>query len=326
MAKNKTNTKALAQSKRHRRRMLTFWRMMRYGVANFSRNAWLTVAATAVMTITLLIIFTTVVASQAMVDTVREMQKNIDMSIPVKRDIPTRDANKIADELRKLSNVDKVTFISSSEKRAQAAEEKKSNSKYLEALNTATNMFPGELRIGLKNVNDTSQLDEFIKTNEDVKKYLDPDNPPSFAGERRSAIKNLTQSIDFAQKLGIGASILFVIISSLIVFNTIRMAIFNRKDEIEMMKLIGANKSFIRGPFVVESMVYGFVSGVLATILGMLVLQLVKDRLIVAGIVLQPPVDLLVAYIPFVTIGMIILGAIVGAISSMLATRRYLKI
>ena len=299
---------------------------MRYGVANFSRNAWLTVAATAVMTITLLIIFTTVVASQAMVDTVREMQKNIDMSIPVKRDIPTRDANKIADELRKLSNVDKVTFISSSEKRAQAAEEKKSNSKYLEALNTATNMFPGELRIGLKNVNDTSQLDEFIKTNEDVKKYLDPDNPPSFAGERRSAIKNLTQSIDFAQKLGIGASILFVIISSLIVFNTIRMAIFNRKDEIEMMKLIGANKSFIRGPFVVESMVYGFVSGVLATILGMLVLQLVKDRLIVAGIVLQPTVDLLVAYIPFVTIGMIILGAIVGAISSMLATRRYLKI
>ena len=326
MAKNKTNTKALAQSKRHRRRMLTFWRMMRYGVANFSRNAWLTVAATAVMTITLLIIFTTVVASQAMVDTVREMQKNIDMSIPVKRDIPTRDANKIAYELRKLSNVDKVTFISSSEKRAQAAEEKKSNSKYLEALNTATNMFPGELRIGLKNVNDTSQLDEFIKTNEDVKKYLDPDNPPSFAGERRSAIKNLTQSIDFAQKLGIGASILFVIISSLIVFNTIRMAIFNRKDEIEMMKLIGANKSFIRGPFVVESMVYGFVSGVLATILGMLVLQLVKDRLIVAGIVLQPTVDLLVAYIPFVTIGMIILGAIVGAISSMLATRRYLKI
>ncbi len=326
MAKNKTNTKALAQSKRHRRRMLTFWRMMRYGVANFSRNAWLTVAATAVMTITLLIIFTTVVASQAMVDTVREMQKNIDMSIPVKRDIPTSDANKIADELRKLSNVDKVTFISSSEKRAQAAEEKKSNSKYLEALNTATNMFPGELRIGLKNVNDTSQLDEFIKTSEDVKKYLDPDNPPSFAGERRSAIKNLTQSIDFAQKLGIGASILFVIISSLIVFNTIRMAIFNRKDEIEMMKLIGANKSFIRGPFVVESMVYGFVSGVLATILGMLVLQLVKDRLIVAGIVLQPTVDLLVAYIPFVTIGMIILGAIVGAISSMLATRRYLKI
>lgn len=95
MAKNKTNTKALAQSKRHRRRMLTFWRMMRYGVANFSRNAWLTVAATAVMTITLLIIFTTVVASQAMVDTVREMQKNIDMSIPVKCDIPTRDANKL---------------------------------------------------------------------------------------------------------------------------------------------------------------------------------------------------------------------------------------
>lgn len=300
--------------------------MMRYGVANFSRNAWLTVAATVVMTITLMIIFTTVVARQAMVDSVAELQRKVDMSIYLKGDTLDNEAQKIAESLRGLSNVEHVAYISAKDAREDFANQNKSDAKLLEALNNATNKFFGTLRISLKNINDTSQLDEFVKTNELVKENIDPDRQPSFAGSRRTAIKNLAQSIDFAQKIGIGASILFVAISSLIVFNTIRMAIFNRKDEIEMMKLIGANKSFIRGPFVVEAMVYGFVAGVLATILGMITLQLVKPSLLSAGVALQPTIDFLTTYIPFVTIGMILLGALVGAVSSLLATRRYLKI
>lgn len=326
MAKSKTNAKALAQSKRHRRRMLTFWRMMHYGIANFSRNAWLTVAATVVMTITLLIIFTTVVARQAMLDSVVELQRKVDMSIYLKGDISDDTAQQITKALYSLSNVENVSYISAEQARQDFANENKTDPKLLEALNNADNKFFGTLRISLKNINDTSQLDEFVKTNALVKEHIDPDRQPSFAGTRRTAIKNLAQSIDFAQKLGIGASILFVAISSLIVFNTIRMAIFNRRDEIEMMKLIGANKSFIRGPFVVEAMVYGVVAGVLATVLGVIVVHLVAPSLLSAGVALQPTVDFLTTYMPLVTIGMILLGALVGAVSSLLATRRYLRI
>ena len=54
----------------------------------------------------------------------------------------------------------------------------------------------------------------------------------------------------------------------LIIFNTIRMAIFNRREEIQMMKLIGAEKSFIRGPFLVEAMMYGFFAAILAGVAG----------------------------------------------------------
>jgi cell division transport system permease protein len=326
MAKSKTNTKALAQSKRHRRTWLTFWRMVKYGVANFSRNTWLTIAATAVMTITLLIIFVTVVSRQVLVDSVTDLQRKVDMSIYLKGDTPDAQANRIADSLRGLSNVEQVTYISSTQARSDFAEQNKSDPKLLEALNNATNKFFGTLRIGLKNINDTTQLDEFVKTDVTVKKYMDPDRAPSFAGTRRSAIKNLASSIDFAQKIGIGASILFVAISSLIVFNTIRMAIFNRRDEIEMMKLIGANKGFIRGPFVVEAMVYGIVAGVLAMLLGMVALELAKPGLISAGVAVQPTIDFMTTYVPFVTVGMVLLGALVGAVSSLLATRRYLKI
>ena len=324
--KSKQNAKALAQSKRTRRQWLTFMRMIRYGINNFSRNAWLTIAATAVMTITLLIIFTSVVARQALVASVAELQKKVDMSIYLKSETPDATAQKIADDLRQLSNVSEVTYISAAQARADFAEANKSNPKMLEALNNATNKFFGTVRVSLKNINDTSQLDTFVKTNTTVKKYVDPDRSPSFAGSRRSAIKNLAQSIEFAQRVGIGASIVFIAISSLIVFNTIRMAIFNRKDEIEMMKLIGANKGFIRGPFVVEAMVYGFVSGVLATILGMVALTFAEPKLSAVGVAIQPIISFLTAYIPLVLAAMILLGALIGAVSSLLATRRYLKI
>src|SRR5690606_22091862 len=119
------------------------------------------------------------------------------------------------------------------------------------------------------------------------KKYADPDRPASFSGERRTAIQNIARWVDFAEKAGFGASLVFIIISSLIVFNTIRMAIFNRKEEIQMMRLIGADSSFIRGPFVVEAVVYGFIAAVLATVLGVGALYAVKEKLIEYQIAIQ---------------------------------------
>lgn len=326
-SKAKHSSKALAQSKRARRQWLTFLRMVRYGVNNFSRNAWLTVAATVVMTITLLIIFVTVSARQVLNDSVTELQKKVDMSIYLKNDTPDSEANKIADNLRQLSNVEEVTYINPRQARDAFAEEHKNDPKSLEALNNADNsFFFGTLRIGLKNINDTSQLQSFVNTNERVKKYLNAERKPSFAGTRQKAIKTLASSTEFAQRIGIGASIVFIAISSLIVFNTIRMAIFNRKDEIEMMKLIGANKGFIRGPFVIEAMVYGVVAGLLAAGLGLLVLNLAKPGLLQSGVAVQPTIDFVTTYFPIVIVGMVVLGALIGAVSSLLATRRYLKI
>ncbi len=326
MAKNKGTARAFAQQKRHRRKWLSFLRMCRYGINNFSRNAWLTVAATAVMTITLLIIFVTVSARNVLTDSVAEISRKVDMSIYLKGTIPDDQAKLITDDLMKLPNVQQVTYISAAQARDDFAQKNKSDAKTLEALNNATNKFFATLRINLKDINDVSQLDHFVKSNPRVKEYLDPSHPPSFAGSRRSAIQNLARWTDFAQKAGIVASIIFIAISSLIVFNTIRMAIFNRRDEIEMMKLIGADKSFIRGPFVVEAIVYGFIAGVAATALGFLTLNSSGSKLSEYGVAIQPTIDFLTTYLPFVLLAMIVLGALIGACSSLLATRKYLKI
>ncbi|MDX2776201.1 permease-like cell division protein FtsX [Streptomyces caniscabiei] len=326
MSKRKLDAKAFSQQKRKRRQWITFVRMCRYGINNFSRNAWLTIAATAVMTITLLVVFVTLAARNVLVDTVDEIRDKVDMSIYVKTDIKEADVKKIQADLEKLSTVRAVTYVSPAQARESFAEQNKGDAGTLDALNEATNQFPGTFRISPVDINDTSELQKFVETNDTVKKNLDPNREPSFAGERKSAIENIGRWVEFAERAGLVASAIFIAISSLIVFNTIRMAIFNRKDEIQMMKLIGADRNFIRGPFIVEAIVYGFIAAVVATVLGVVILYASAEKLLSYGVLVDSTIGFVTSYIGFVLLGMILLGAIIGVISSLLATRRYLKI
>lgn len=326
MAKNKQAPRALTQTKQTRRKWLTFVRMCRYGVNNFSRNLWLTIAATAVMTITLLVIFVTLAARQVLVDTVSTIKDRVDMSIYVRTDTTNDQASIIKTEIEKVPSVKSVTYISPEEARKNFASDNRADTRTLDALNEATNKLPGTFRVNIEDINNTTQLEQFIKENAVYKQAADPDRPASFSGERRSAIQNIGRWVDFAERAGIIASIVFIVISSLIVFNTIRMAIFNRKEEIQMMKLIGADRSFIRGPFIVEAVVYGVIAAVIATTLGVFGLYAAKDKLLSYEVAVNGTVDGVTMYIPFVLIAMIIIGALIGVISSLLATRKYLKI
>ena len=76
--------------KRKSRRLLTLWRMIRYGASNFTRNAWLTIAATAVMTVTLLIVFATIVSRGVLLQTIDEVSHKVDISLYLKNDTPSQ--------------------------------------------------------------------------------------------------------------------------------------------------------------------------------------------------------------------------------------------
>lgn len=322
----KMDAKSFALQKRKRRQWITFMRMCRYGINNFSRNAWLTIAATAVMSITLLIVFVTLSARSVLIDSIAEIKNKVDMSIYVKNTTTSEDVKKIQEGLEKLPSVRRVAYKSSEEARAEFAQQNKSNGTALDALNEATNEFPSVFRINPVDINKTDELRKFVDTNKTLKENIDPKRKPSFAGERRTAIESIGRWVNFAEQAGLIASIIFIAISSLIVFNTIRMAIFNRKDEIQMMKLIGADRSFIRGPFVVEAVVYGFIAAIVATGLGVGALYAMQTPLKKAEVAIDGVLQYVTIYIGFVLLGMIILGALIGVISSLLATRRYLKI
>jgi len=328
MAKNKKNvsSKTISKQKRHRRQWVTFLRMCRYGVNNFTRNAWLTVAATAIMTITLFVIFVSLVAHDVLTNTVDDLRDKVTMSIYLKTDATAENVEKIATDARALSSVTNVSIITPEQARDSFIDQEKNNASTLDAIKLANNQFPWTVSIKVVDINNTSQLASFVTDNAGLQENINAESPPSFAGDRREAIESIGTAANLAIQGGIAVSIVFTSISMLIIFNTIRMAIFNRKEEIQMMKLIGAESSFIRGPFLVEAIVYGFFGALLASGLGYSLLMVIAPSLEAALVPIAPTVEFLTVYAGFVVLAMIIVGAIIGVISSLLATRRYLKL
>lgn len=329
MMKRKEAGARLTQNKALRRRIITWLRMFRYGANNFTRNAWLTTAATAVMTITLLIIFSTYVVRSVIIDTVGTLRARVDISIYLKDDVTDREVDLLRSMLFEDENVSTVRFISVDEAREAYIKTLGDDPDQLQALaELPKNPFPPSLRVAVKNPDDLSSIEKLVQE-DDFKQRLseDPRRQPTFAGERKDVIDTIGKWATTAEQAGIVLSIIFVAISTLIIFNTIRMAIFNRKEEIQMMKLIGADKSFIRGPFVVEAVMYGFIAALLATSLGFLGLHSAEAPLVGYGIESISAVrQTLIGFAPVVLLVMMTIGAAIGIVSSRLAVKRYLKL
>ena len=312
--------------KQRRRRTLTFVRMFRYGLNNFSRNIWLTVAATAVMSVTLIIILVTLVARNVLLETVADIGSKVDMSVYLSSEAPESKIMQLKGQIEGLDNVKSVRYISASEAREDQAKQNKQDGETLEAIKEAANRLPATLRVYLVDINDTSSLDAFIKDSKLFQEIKDPTKEPSFQGERRTAISRIAEWVKLAEIGGAVMTVVFTIISSLVVFNTIRMAIFNRRDEIQMMKLIGAERAFIRGPFLVEAAMYGFIAAIVATAAGYALVFAAKAPLAQYGLPVDTTMSLMMHYVGLVLLGMIVVGAFIGIVSSYIATRKYLKI
>jgi cell division transport system permease protein len=323
----KTNATKLRQNKRMRRRWITFIRMCRYGVNNFSRNAWLTVAATAVMTITLLVIFSTLVARFILQDTVDNLRKKVDFSVYLRDDVKQNTVDSLKAKLEANPQVNRVTYISTDDARKAYIAQNRPSEEQLQTLaELKGNVFPAVLRINPKDLKQKDSIERLVATDREFKNNIDSAYPPTFKGSNSRAITTVGVWIDTAQKIGLVAAIVFISISILIIFNTIRMAIFNRREEIEMMKLIGAEKSFIQGPFVVEAMMYGFFAAIAAFLIGIGGFMTISPKLTQWGIPTENTTTMLLIGSPFIIIILILIGAFIGVISSFFAVRKHLKI
>jgi cell division transport system permease protein len=154
-----------------------------------------------------------------------------------------------------------------------------------------------------------------------------PDYQPvvdKFDETRLDTVDKIGDAQRFITRAGILAGSIFAIISILVIFNTIRMAIFTRSSEITIMRLIGATNSYIRGPFLFESMLYGLVAALVTT-------SLVYTTLTTLGpkanqhIYFEPTITLFAQYWYAVLGGAIIIGVLIGVVSSSLAMARYMR-
>jgi cell division transport system permease protein len=155
--------------------------------------------------------------------------------------------------------------------------------------------------------------------------YTDKEKVPTY-DVNRAEIATITSWARIARTGGIVLAVVFLIISVLIIFSTIRMAIFSRREEIYMMKLVGADKRFIRGPFLVEAEICGIIAGILAGTISYFGFKFLAPKLQNYGISvaqIEGVLDsnkLILVFLVFIAIGIII-----GRISARLAVSRYLN-
>ncbi len=308
-----------------KRKLINLRRVFTTGAHSFLRNAWLSVAATVVMTITLGCILVTLFASYTLNSTVTAFEDKIDVSIFFKNEATKDQIDQVSNALRNDSSLEvrEVTYISKEDARTSFEEQNKDDIKTLQAIAQATDAFPASIRV--KTI-DTAKLQNVVEVTrqEKYKAIVDKDSYKDDA--KRTAVDRLGNIAKFLRNGGLVASIIFGSISILVILNTIRMTIFNRKDEIEIMQLIGASKWYIRGPFLVEASIYGAIAGILASVFfyALVIGQAPKLGDYVEEI--SPAVSQFNTWIFILVPVTILIGVVIGAFSSYLAIRKHLKL
>ena len=304
--------------------ILTLSRVARYGLRNFTRNAWLTIAATAVMVITLLIIFITVVASSVLGEAITSQKQKIDLSLYIKANASEDVLRTLAGKLRIQPNVTEVS-ISTSENEYKKASKDNVEGWSLVVDEGIKPAIPAVIHVKLADMSKRKAIEKFISGDPQFKQWVDSSVANSQDVEaRQQTINKLSSLMDIASRVGIVAGSFFVVISVLIIFNTIRMTIFSRRDEISMMKSIGADSYFIRGPFLIEAELYGVIAAIIAMIVGYLLSTKLLPGL--GGYIeVKQTKSFILHWWWLVLLGMITTGFVIGDLSARLALRKYLK-
>jgi cell division transport system permease protein len=304
--------------------MIQFIRIFQTGCRNFMRNAWLSAAATGVMTLTLTIIVVSFISNLALTSTIKGVTDKIDVTVYLKPDVTETELDKFIASLKLSTNVISIEHVTKEQALASYEAKNKDNQQLLQALAQAGNVLPASLNIKARDPKKLADIATVINQPEN-KALLDPTAPQTYSGGRKATIDRIVSFSNFFKTGGLLLSILFVIISTLIIFNTIRMAIFTRRDEIEIMKLVGATKWFIRGPFIIEAILYGLIAAIIALLLSYSLLLGAGPKLS-SYINVDSTIHLFRTYPAVIVLCEMLIGIAIGMLSSLLAMSRYLKI
>ena len=322
---SKERLNRITKARKHRVR--TTGRVVKYGAKSFVRNTWLSAAAIAIMAITLIVLGATIIATDVMKTTIKEVESQVDISVYIKQSATKEQVERIIGRMVQLETVDEVNYTSPEDANRKTienliADTNITDEAMIKELYDAPNALPWTLNVKLTSLDNTSELENFVDNDESTKNMLDA-KPPSYANKNRETIDQIARIMNRVQIIGLIAAGVFAVIAILIVFNTIRMAIFSRKEEIYMMKLVGASRWFIIGPFVVEAAFYGIVAALVGAAVVYGAVYAIEAQL---GSIVTPTLDLMKHYWYFVLSAFLLGGIVIGIISSLLATRKYLKL
>ena len=307
-----------------------FWtklkRILRTGFFNFWRDSTVTLASVLVMMVTLLVIGLISFSSAILDTTLTELRNKIDINVTFITSANEEDILDIKHTIESLPEVLLVTYVSRDEALALFKARHSSDQSILSALDElGENPLGAVLNIRARDPSQYASVAEFLESGDVLSSagltIIDRIN----YFQNKVAIDKLTRIIASADRLGFALALFFAIISVLIAFNTIRLTIYLARDEISVMRLVGASTTYIRGPFVVVGIIYGVVAGLL-TLLLLLPLTYWLGSSTESFFI---GFNIFSYYLRhFLEIAFIVMvsGVFIGALSSALAIRKYLKI
>jgi len=302
-------------------------RIARSGFFSFWRNGFVSISSVLVMIITLFVITGTIFLGAILNASLQEIKNKVDINVYFVRTAPEEDILILKKALEVLPEVkEPVEYVSREDALADFRQKHQDDQFTLQALDElGENPLGASLNIRAKEPSQYEGIAEFLKSKSALTEkgtaIIDKVN----YYQNKTAIDTLTRMINSANRLGFILTLFLVCVSILITFNTIRLAIFMSRDEISVMRLVGASRMYIRGPFIVSGAIYGVVSGFITLILFFPITLWLGN----ATAEFFVGLNVFSYYISnFAQIFLIVIfsGVFIGSFSSFLAVRKHLKI
>lgn len=299
----------------------TIKRLFISGFQHFWRNGWLSTATVSVMVLALSVILGLLMVSVLTEALILNFQSKIDVSVYFKHGVAEDDVLAVRNDLLTQKEVKGVEYVSEDKALERFKEKYKDNEDILESLKVIDiNPLEASLNVKVKSADQFPIVVAFLE-NAKYKEYISKVN----YYENKDIISQLSAVISAIRKIGLVISLALALVAVLISFNTIRITIYTLKDEINIMKLVGASNWFIRGPFIAE----GFLHGAVSSFLTMLIFYPIIFVVAPYTNSLFPGSRLFNYYQDnFFQLWIILMffGMVLGVFGSMIAIRKHLKI
>lgn len=242
--------------------------MIRSGFVGFWRNAFVSVAAIFVMTVALFVIGSTMLIDRVLEVSLAQIQDKVDINVYFLTEAPQPDIDALQTALEALPEVEAVTFTSREDALAQFSERHQKDETIMQGLEElGENPLGASLSIRAKDTSQYEGIASFLEAEQASRDQQSQIIDDINYVKNKDAINKLTQIIDAVQRSSYVAMLILVGAAIVITFNTIRLAIYTSREEISIMRLVGASNMFIRGPFILQGIMYGLIAGVLALLI-----------------------------------------------------------
>ncbi len=238
--------------------LIAFRRILIAGWQSFQRNLWIVFATIGIMTITLFILSSLVTFDFLTREVVNIIREKIDLSIYFVSNIDEAEILRVRDILEQLPEVSRVLYIS----RDQAYQEFKDRHQGNETITRALeelggNPLQASLNVKAGTSEDYTAVFNFLET----APFKDSISKVNFT-ENKLVIERLNKIARGVQRSGLAVILVFASLAAAVAFNSVRVAIYSFREEINIMKLVGASKWFIRGPFFIMGLLISLISSV----------------------------------------------------------------